>query len=133
MADTYLTSVEQTDGEDEDSTENAQMANDQTDELPKEETDGIERFIGEDAITKLRDCIATVKQLLAEDTFKTNFALLGGDISNVESELARIEKSVADKENECKEKPESLSFQKWNTGGKGKDNEAVGRARAAVA
>jgi hypothetical protein len=125
VVDTFLTSVEQADDEDENLTNDEGIENNQDNELPKEESDGVERFIDADAITKLRACIATAKQLLTEDTFKTSFILMGGDTNKTESELARIEKSVADKENECKEKPESLSFQKWSTGGKGKDNEKV--------
>lgn len=122
VADTYLTSVEQADDEDEDSIEDVGTANDQADELPK---DGVERFLGMEAVAKLRACIDTARSLLTEDVFKTHFALMGGDINQANSMFTRIAKSVADKENECKEKPESLSFQKWNTGGKNKDNKKV--------
>jgi len=125
VADTFLTSIESTDDENEDSTEDAVSADDQADGLPEGEDDGVKRFVGAEAVTKLRACITTAKQLLAEDTFKTNFALMGGDITEADSVFDRIGQSVADKENECKEKPESLSFQKWNTGGKNKDNKKV--------
>lgn len=125
VADTFLTSVEQADVEDEESTDDEATENGQAEESSTNEANEVKTFTGIRAVTKLRDCIATAKELLTDDAFVTQFTLMGGNINEAESMFASIAKSVAEKENECKEKPESLSFQEWNTGGKGKDNEAV--------
>jgi hypothetical protein len=121
VADTFLTSIEQTDDESEPS-EVAASTHAQADELTKEGADGVEKFTGVEAVNKLRACLITAKKLLTDDTFKMDFALMGGNIGEADAVFERIEKALADKEKECKEKPESLWFQKWNTGGKDKDN-----------
>ncbi len=122
---TYLTSVI----EDDDSDEEGESIHEIDDEYQPEQndsaTDGVERFIGKDAIVKWKACVATMRKLALDIDFADAFALLGGDLSALESALKEIEDEITTKEAECLEKPEALSFQKWATGGKGKDNPAV--------
>ena len=123
VADTCLTSVEQTEDEGEEGAED--VASIDGGEGGISETDGIERFIGSEAVAKLQNCVATAKELLGDNTFKTDFVLMDGNPCKADDEFTRIERAIADKDKDCAKKPESLSFQKWKAGGKGKDNKRI--------
>ncbi|MBL9179466.1 MAG: type V CRISPR-associated protein Cas12b [Verrucomicrobiaceae bacterium] len=94
-------------------------------ETEQDDAAGVECFKGAEAITKWKACCATLKSLTDENGFSDAFTLLGGSTDALALELSAIENEIKRKEEECKEKPDACSFQKWSTGGKGKDNASV--------
>ncbi len=124
ISDTYLTSVVQED-DDGDDVSNEPDLEDPEAEDAENGSVGIECFKGDKAITKWRACCETLKRLSSEKDFSAAFTLLGGSTDALASELLAIEEEIKLRAEECKNEPDNCSFQKWATGGQGKDNIAV--------
>jgi hypothetical protein len=125
VADTYLSSVVQADDEEYQSTDAAGAADSLEGSNECEAAEGVEQFTGVEAIAKWKVCVATAKKMVADPAVKNDFMLLGGNQDCLMNEIESIEASITAKEVECIENPDALHFQKWKTGGEGKDNARV--------